>query len=196
MTKSTLRSKTSNMIQSMRNLVVPSEDILDTPTLISKLLDMGGWISGGAAAAWLYGGQTKDIDFYFNDPTKYIEACNISHNNPRIDICWYFDNPYELHDIDLVQIAISSNRIVQTDESKLAWDTKVSHILGDRVIYPVRTAQRIVKYNRRYGITYPISEIIAFCMVHGLSNILESMCAFSYEYTIQVNHSDRSHTIS
>ena len=54
-----------------------------------------------------------------------------------------------------------------TDQARVAHESKVSELYVGNVIYPQRTANRMFKYNRRYGVRYKMSQVLAFLGLFG-----------------------------
>lgn len=146
---------------------------VDTITAVKEFFSIGGAVSGGAAIAYLQDSDTKDIDFYFNDEDNYLYASSIAP--PRIDVCWYFESPYELHDLDLTQIAIFKDEMDRSGEYDTAWAFKMSHIIGDCMVYPRGTAARILKYNTKYGFKFYRNEVLALCARYNLLDMAEKL---------------------
>ena len=110
---------------------------------------------------------TKDADFYFNDEEKYTKACEIIAGNPHVDVCWYEESPHELHDLDFVMCDLSLEGLVIAPRAQVAFNSGVSEINIENVIYADRTRARLLKYNRRYGLRYKLSQIIAFYAIYN-----------------------------
>lgn len=179
--RSNLRQRVSDQVTQLRALFKPKPIISKShEETIQALFDLGGVISGGAAVALIYNKPIKDVDFYFNNEQAYLEALALTHNNPRFDICWYFDQPYELHDIGIVMCSVHRNHTVITEDAQSAMDTKVSRLFIGNIVFPDRTAKRLLKYNKRYGIKFKKSEVLAFAALYGLeSDLVKQLMAIA-----------------
>jgi hypothetical protein len=129
---------------------------------INMMFTMGGVISGGAALSLIKEYPIKDIDFYFNNELDFVKAYLLTFHNPYIDICWYFDQPHELHDMSIVMCNVHPDeRIEITPQAQNALDTGVVDIYPKNIIWPERTAKRIMKYNKKYGVKFKKHQILA-----------------------------------
>ena len=132
---------------------------------IAKMIELGGILSGGGAISCILGNKTKDLDFYFNNEESYIEAYNLTNGNPSIDVCWFFNDPHELHDIAFVMCNIYPDGSVEiTPQAMLAMNSSVSDIYVENIIFPNRTIARMHKYNRKYGLKYKKHQVLSLCM--------------------------------
>lgn len=136
---------------------------------VDRLLSMGGAVSGGAALACATGAFfTKDIDFFFKDDVQYMLASLAVMNDPAIDVNLYIDTPHELHDMAVVMCDLDASGVHMTPQCQSALDTGISDLYIASVIYPIRTAARILKYHARLGTKFAASEVIAFCALYKL----------------------------
>lgn len=166
---SNLRQRVSDQVIKLRASFTPRAITAKShEETIQALFDLGGVISGGAAVALIYNKPIKDVDFYFNNEQAYLEALALTHNNPKFDICWYFDQPYELHDIGIVMCSVHRNHTVITEDAQSAMNTKVSRLFIGNIVFPDRTAKRLLKYNKRYGIKFKKPEVLAFAALYRL----------------------------
>jgi hypothetical protein len=136
---------------------------------ISFLFGLGGVISGGCALAFLHNThRAKDVDFYFNDEVAFVKAYLRTYDNPLVDVCFYFDEPHELHDMSLVMCNIYSDRVETTPQAQLALDSGVSELYPENVIYPDRTIMRIIKYHKRTGVRFRGEQVLFICSIFGV----------------------------
>lgn len=140
--------------------------------LLNYLFNLGGIISGGTVLAVLNSKPIKDVDIYFNIEESYVKAKYASRHNRRIDVCWYFNSPYELHDISYVNSTLTRDGITSSEAAKLAMDTGVSELYIANVIYPLRTARRMIKYNNKYGVKFKLAQVFAFCSMFDIDPAL------------------------
>jgi len=165
---SKLRQETANKVLKLKSLITPDKISFPLETLISKLFDLGGIISGGAALSLLNNKPIRDIDFYFNNDNSYVEAANLVGFNRKIDVCWYFNNPMELHDISYVMCTLNRNGVYITEAAQEAFDTGISELYLNHIIYPNRTAQRMLKYNDRYNCKFKLAQVLAFISIFNI----------------------------
>jgi len=133
------------------------------------LIEMGGIISGGGALGMLYGIKIKDIDIYFNDKKTFEEAYLLGLAQPRIDPCFYIEKPYELHDLTATMLTMNGNgKFEISNEAQNTYDTNICHINKHNLINHKKTAERILKYNKKYGFKFKLEEIIP---IFALSNV-------------------------
>ena len=138
---------------------------------IDRLFEMGGIVSGGAALAFATGAfETKDIDFYFKDEISYIMAHLAVIDDPTIDVNFYIDEPHELHDMSVVMCDLGPDGVRMTPQCRASLDSGISDVYLTSVIYPIRTAARMLKYHERLGIRFHAAEIVAFCGIYDLSS--------------------------
>jgi hypothetical protein len=143
---------------------------------LKHVFSIGGVISGGAALAYHLKYKTKDFDFYFNDLDSFVRAHIEMDHNPYIDICWYFDKPHELHDISAVMVNLyEGGKLEITEQARSALDTKIAEIYVENVIWPERTAKRLIKYNNRLGLRYLPEQIIALSSIYNLDDDLTKL---------------------
>ncbi len=136
---------------------------------LRAMFELGGVVSGGAALAYALGHKTKDFDIYFNNDSAFIKAYLLTKRNPFIDICWYFEEPHELHDIAVAMVNVRSGGILEiTEQAQRALDTKVSDIYVENIIWPARTAKRLFKYHRKLGIRYPAAQLLSLTAMHSV----------------------------
>lgn len=170
---SNLRQRVSDQVTKLRASFKPKPITSKShEEIIQTLFDLGGVISGGAAIALIYNKPIKDVDFYFNNEQAYLEALALTYKNPKFDICWYFNQSYELHDIGIVMCSVYRDHIVITEAAQLAMDSKVSSLFIENIVFPDRTATRLLKYNKRYGIKFKKSEVLAFAALYRLETYL------------------------
>lgn len=142
---------------------------------IKQLFDLGGVISGGAALSMVKERPIKDIDFYFNDEISFVQAYLLTFNNPCIDICWYFDKPHELHDMSYVMCNVYSNgKIEITPQAQKAFDTGISELYIDNFIWPERSARRMIKYHKRYGVKFKKKQVLSMIGLFQFDNNLSN----------------------
>jgi len=136
---------------------------------LKTVFGLGGVVSGGAAVAYVLGHKTKDFDVYFNDDFAFVSAYLLTHHNPYIDVCWYFEEPHELHDMAVVMINVRGDGTLEvTKQAQRALDTKISDIYVENVIWPTRTAKRLMKYHKRLGMHYPAPQLLSLMAMHGI----------------------------
>lgn len=129
------------------------------------MFELGGSMSGSGAISKIFTKQkVKDFDFYFNDDTAFVKAYLATYHNQYIDVCYYFDNPYELHDIGMAMCCIWPDGTEDvSEECRNSIETKISNIFPGNVIWPERTAKRLLKYHDRYGLRYHAGQMAVFC---------------------------------
>ena len=136
---------------------------------VDLMFRLGGVISGGAVLSLIHNRPIKDVDFYFNDDLSFIKAYLLTFHNPYIDICWYFDKPHELHDMAVVMCNIyPDNRIEITPQAQKALDTGVSDLYIENFIWPERSAERMLKYNKKYGTKFQKHQVLAMVGLYDL----------------------------
>lgn len=136
---------------------------------IEQLFDLGGVISGGCALSFIHHThKTKDVDFYFNDDVAYVKAFLYTYDNPLIDVCYYFDKPHELHDMSLVMCNLYRDRDETTSQAKVALETNISDIYPENVIWPDRTAKRMLKYHKRIGVRFKQAQVLCLCGIYDI----------------------------
>lgn len=162
----TLRKLLSDKISKLIPNIKKQFSDLNNYQLVKLMLENNGLISGGFVTAMLMGGETKDIDMYFNDEDAYMWAYSVVIDNPFIDICWYKNLPIELHDISFVKTYYDGNKIFMTVDAYNAITNLVSEIYIHNIIYPERTFNRIIKYNKRYGVKFKYEQIVALCAIY------------------------------
>jgi hypothetical protein len=146
---------------------------LQLTSTIRQLFDYGGIISGGAALAYHLGYKTKDLDFYFNNDDAYIKAYNLVYDDDRFDICWYFDKPHELHDMSVVMCNLYDSGYNEiTSQAAEALESGMSDLYVENIIWPERTARRMLKYHNRIGINYKPEQVLALCSIYKISDEL------------------------
>lgn len=140
--------------------------------LLNYLFDLGGIISGGTVLSVLNSKPIKDVDIYFNNEEAYVKAKYASCHNGRIDVCWYFNSPCELHDISYVSSTLTRDGISLSDAAKIAIETGVSELYINNIILPLRTARRMIKYNNKYGVKFKLAQVFAFCSLFDIDPAL------------------------
>jgi hypothetical protein len=166
-----LREQTAIKVQELRSILDPgTPKNLKLIGLLSYLFDIGGIISGGAVLSVINSKPIKDVDIYFNNEEAYVKARYASQHTKKIDVCWYFNKPYELHDISYVMSTMTRDGIKTSDESKRAIDSGISELYLGNVIYPDRTAKRMMKYNKRYNVKFKLEQVLAFCSVFKIED--------------------------
>lgn len=169
-----IRIYVSDKVRELRKRIKPIAHNLSTEELLTKLISMGGVISGGAALAAYKKSTTKDIDIYFNNDAAYIEATGlVKHLSCDIDVCYYINQPHELHDLSAVMVNIIDGDIVVTPKAKKALDSGLSRLYSYNVIYPLRTAIRMMKYKAKYGFLYEYSDVAMFCNTFDVNKNLK-----------------------
>lgn len=175
-----LRYLVSEKVKHLRQQITPSNKQSNIVELLTSLFDMGGIVSGGAVLSYINNKPIKDVDFYFNDDQSYINACNIAALNRKLDICWYFDSPYELHDISYVMCTLYKDKIFISKEAQKAFDTGISELYLDNIIYPERTAKRMLKYNSKYGVKFKLPQVLAFSSLYNIEHsIIDKLISIS-----------------
>jgi hypothetical protein len=176
-----IRSQTAIKVRELTALQNPGvSPNLDFVNLLSYLFDLGGIISGGAVLSVIHNKYIKDVDFYFNNERAYINARYAAIKQPKIDICWYFNQPYELHDLSFVMSTMTRDGIKISEAAQTAFDTGISELYLNHVIYPDRTAKRMIKYNRRYGVKFKLHQILMFCSVFKIpENVTKILLSIS-----------------
>lgn len=142
---------------------------------IRSMFDLGGVVSGGAALSLLHNRPIKDVDFYFNDDLSFIKAYLLTFHNPYIDICWYFNQPHELHDMAVVMCNVRKDGIEITPQAQKALDTGVSELYVENFIWPVKSAERMAKYNKKYGIRFKKHQVLAMIGLYELEDKAEML---------------------
>ena len=177
-----LRQQTADKVKSLRQ----SSKIYDVPiyndfkSILTYLFDLGGVVSGGAVLSVIFNQHIKDVDVYFNNDEAYLKAVQATKNSNKFDICWYFNCPYELHDLTYVQSVMTRDSIKISKEAKIAIDSGISDILWPNVIYPERTAKRMLKYNSKYGVKFKLPQVLAFASVYNIEHsIVDKLVSIS-----------------
>ena len=142
---------------------------------LNDLTELGGVISGGAAVAQIFKvHKTNDYDIFFNNPVNYAKAVLSARDNPCIDVCFYFDKPYELFDLALTKCAVNNYDVDIDPLCALAFKTGVSDICPESLIDGLATARRILKYNKRLGMKFKSEQIIPMCAIFKVPDDLTS----------------------
>ena len=138
-------------------------------------MELGGIISGGAAVAQIFKvHKTNDYDVFFNDSVNYAKAVLSVRDNPCIDVCFYFDKPYELFDLALTKCSIANYDIDIDPLCALAFETKISDICPDSLIDGPATTRRMLKYNKRIGMKFKSEQVIPMCAIFKVPDDLTS----------------------
>ena len=141
-----------------------SSDHKLTVKVAYELLEMGGQVAGGGAIAEIFGrSKSKDIDIFFNDKVQYGKAFFKAFSITPIDVCFYVHKPYELFDLGVSCCCFGPDGHDIDDLCAQAMDTGVSEIIVNRVIEPGKTAERMIKYNRKLGVKYPANQVMFLC---------------------------------
>jgi len=153
---------------------------LELSALLNYLFDLGGIISGGAVLSVLNNKPIKDVDVYFNNESSYVKALHASKHISYVDICWYFNCPYEMHDISYVQCTMDKNGIKMSEAARTSIQSGISDLYINNVIYPSRTANRMLKYNSKYGVKFKLSQILVFSSIFGIDkSVVDKLVSIS-----------------
>lgn len=175
------RSQISTKVEYLRKQsCVDYPSNLPIKELLNYLFDIGGKISGGAVLSVINNKPIKDVDVYFNDEISYVKAFHASQHMKCIDVCWYFDSPYEMHDISYVQCIMDRNGITMSDVAKRSIESGVSELYINKVIYPDRTADRMLKYNTKYNVKFKLQQVLAFSSIFNIDrSVVDKLISIS-----------------
>lgn len=73
-----------------------------------------------------------------------------------------------MHDLGFVMCSLDKNGINISADAQRAFDTGVSDIFINNIIWPAWTLSRMIKYNKRYGIKYYITQVAAMAGLYSI----------------------------
>ena len=149
---------------------IKSKNIINnTKHCYDFVLDLGGYICGGAAFAKFFGlNKSKDIDVFFNDRIKFAIAFFETWKNPIFDICFYNYEPLESFDLAIAKVGFSKNSFIISPEAEEAIVTGISDIYINNLICPSSTFKRMIKYHMRCGVKYRADKSTLILAKSGL----------------------------
>ena len=140
---------------------------------LKEILDAGGIIAGGFASRRFFNkldsSRDRDVDIFLNDRISWMQYVIKTRYIAGIDVCLYFDSPWEFFDIEASCCSIDAfGTLRSSDGAKAARDTGVCSIIPYNIINPSATAKRIVKYNDKYGLRFKTEQVLAMCSVFDI----------------------------
>ncbi len=149
--------------------------------LAVEMLGRGFAICGGIAVSMAFGGRSfiKDLDVFVKDEVTFFKE-HLKYVGTNVDICLYENEPWEMFDLDICCVAIWDGRVEVTDQARKAYDSKVCHINIDKMRDADRTLKRCIKYNARYDVKFPVSELLilmSFALEDYPDNLIDNIGA-------------------
>lgn len=133
---------------------------------VDELLNLGGEIAGGFAVHYLFGIKNHgDIDIFFNDDVLFAKATLFTRNVRGVDVCRYFNVPFEFFDLALTQCSFNKNEFNIDENCIKAYETGVSDIIPENIINVNATFKRIIKYHNRTGVKFKPEQILTICAI-------------------------------
>ncbi len=151
--------------------------------LVERLTGAGGVISGGhALRKYLFLDPGRDVDVFFNEFPKFVQAVLESRSDPTVDVCLYDSVPYESFDLTPSEVSVSGGgEFSSSDAFDTFSESGRGEIRMDNVFHPVATLRRLVKYGLLYGARFPSEQIAVLAAMWGVrSDVVDRAMEFSY----------------